>query len=570
MVVVVGAVVGGLAVSSSGSAASPTNRVRWKGSNWFLVGANLPWNDRDCDFGCRGQGGVLDNKLQLDRDVKILSRKGIRVVRWYLFADDAWQIKRNGSNVPTGLATRKLYADLDAAVDIAERHDVYLQFVLFADLAKVPSTWVTDPTQRDDLGNVLGPMFHRYKSNRHVMSWEVADEPEHVVDGGTFALADVQQFVRRIAGEVHQQSNAHATLGESGIDRVALWNGLNLDYHSPHWWSANTSGPSCATCHAASSLGADGPVVIGATDMSQSAATATIAALRSRSYAGVLAWSRYKKQHPSLGSETPSVPFDSIWRFTYANSFAGPRSKLLNPCLGPSAGKYRCPNLQMSKPSNVFLGHKHGKTVLFSRNSLNSVGDGPASIHGKRNGHFTMRAEQVLYRKHGRPIHLATGAKLFFKAVPGQYRYWKWNGAATMELWQLDGEGNPTRLMRRGPKTIYCLRDLERTHGYLKGSPGGRVFPGCSQNLHQQEVTLGTSVGWSDIYPSTYNENWIDVTGLRGCYAYVHVVDPTDAIFEKSEDDNRSQVVVRLPFTGSNAGCPRATRIPTAVDASAY
>ena len=37
-------------------------------------------------------------------------------------------------------------------------------------------------------------------------------------------------------------------------------------------------------------------------------------------------------------------------------------------------------------------------------------------------------------------------------------------------------------------------------------------------------MTLGTSVGWADVYPSTYPDNWIDVTGLRGCFAVVHRV----------------------------------------------
>jgi subtilase family serine protease len=82
------------------------------------------------------------------------------------------------------------------------------------------------------------------------------------------------------------------------------------------------------------------------------------------------------------------------------------------------------------------------------------------------------------------------------------------------------------------------------------------VFPGCSQDPTKKAVTLGTSVGWSDVYPATYHENWIDVTGLRGCFAFVHRADPANGIFELNETNNDSQRIVRLPFGRRHARCP--------------
>jgi len=58
---------------------------------------------------------------------------------------------------------------------------------------------------------------------------------------------------------------------------------------------------------------------------------------------------------------------------------------------------------------------------------------------------------------------------------------------------------------------------------------------------------MGTSVGWSDIYPADYDRQWVDVTGLRGCYAFVMRVDPENHIYESREDNNRSVRIVRLP-----------------------
>ena len=71
--------------------------------------------------------------------------------------------------------------------------------------------------------------------------------------------------------------------------------------------------------------------------------------------------------------------------------------------------------------------------------------------------------------------------------------------------------------------------------------------PGTPASARRTRVTLGTSVGWSDIYPATYHQNWIDVTGLRGCYAFFHVADPKNHIREYNEKNNRGRVYVRLP-----------------------
>ena len=69
-------------------------------------------------------------------------------------------------------------------------------------------------------------------------------------------------------------------------------------------------------------------------------------------------------------------------------------------------------------------------------------------------------------------------------------------------------------------------------------------------------MRLGTSVGWSDVYPPGYPEQFIDVTGLRGCFAYVHTADPRNGIYESRERNNSSTVVVRLPFRGGRQRCP--------------
>ena len=61
-------------------------------------------------------------------------------------------------------------------------------------------------------------------------------------------------------------------------------------------------------------------------------------------------------------------------------------------------------------------------------------------------------------------------------------------------------------------------------------------------------------MGWSDIYPSDYDKQWINVAGLRGCFAFVMTVDPRNLLYESNESDNSSRRLVHLPFRG-DFGC---------------
>jgi hypothetical protein len=226
------------------------------------------------------------------------------------------------------------------------------------------------------------------------------------------------------------------------------------------------------------------------------------------------------------------------------------------PCQNPRL-QLLCPDLTMSPPSDIWADTSTipGRVLLRAQSSLNNVGLGPAQLDGVRAGRLAMHAHQVVQRRHGHPVTFATHARLFFYPVPGQGRYWKFEDAARFELWTLDRSGRLGRRVRVGPKHFYCLRDLVHTFPG-PNSPAGPVYPGCNQDGTIGSDTLGTSVGWSDVYPSNYDDQWIDVTGLRGCFAYRMIADPGHHIMETNETNNAGQVIVRLPW-GSRARCPR-------------
>ena len=167
---------------------------------------------------------------------------------------------------------------------------------------------------------------------------------------------------------------------------------------------------------------------------------------------------------------------------------------------------------------------------------------------------------------------MRTGARLRLKLAHLGLRWWKFYNAARFELWRVDAQGKRTEKVRTGPKVSYCLRDLTHTRPTLPPrSPYLPHYPACSTNVTLRQDTLGTSVGWADIYPPSYPEQWIDVTGLRGCFAYVHIADPENGVYESNEDNNEAQVIVRLPFRprrpapGLPRARPRARARPAAV-----
>jgi hypothetical protein len=226
-----------------------------------------------------------------------------------------------------------------------------------------------------------------------------------------------------------------------------------------------------------------------------------------------------------------------------------------NPCEGPDARRLLCPNLRIAPPSEIYAQKVGGQVLLRATSDVRSRGLGPMELHGHRDGWHSMRVNQRIYEAGGGHITLATEAKLHFTSV-GTYfggSYWKVHQLANFELRRVGPDGKVGTVVRTSPKLNYCLRDLYRTRAGRR-SPPGRVYPGCNQDPYRDHVRLGTSVGWSDIYPAAYHQQWIDVAGLRGCFAYRMIVDPQEHLFESNESDNMAQRLVHLPYSGK-PGC---------------
>jgi hypothetical protein len=196
-----------------------------------------------------------------------------------------------------------------------------------------------------------------------------------------------------------------------------------------------------------------------------------------------------------------------------------------------------------------------GRVRLHATSDVRSRGLGPMELHGRRDGRRSMKVNQRIYRRGGGQIDVRTDASLHFTDVGAYFggSYWKVHQLARFELRRAPSGAAFGPVLRTSPKLNYCLRDLERTRPGAR-SPSTRHYPGCNQNPYRKRITLGTSVGWSDIYPADYDKQWIDVSGLRGCFVFSMTVDPNSLLYESNENDNTSRRLVRLPFSG-RPGC---------------
>jgi hypothetical protein len=234
--------------------------------------------------------------------------------------------------------------------------------------------------------------------------------------------------------------------------------------------------------------------------------------------------------------------------------------QVASPCQDPVQA-LRCPDLVMAAPSHLRLDRraKPGRALLRMQNGIVNVGTGPAELFARRSGPRQMIARQVISDLAGGRRRFVTGAEVYYTSVPSRGGdYWKFDQAARFELWFLAPDGTRAGVARVGPKLRYCLRDLARVRFPvpLPGTPAHRVYGACNQSARKQEVTLGTSVGWADVYPASYPGNFIDVTGLRGCFVVLHHADPENHILEVDETNNVSARVVRLPYKPGPQGCP--------------
>jgi len=279
-----------------------------------MLGVNYPWLHYGHDFGdtAWGHDGVSApaSTTQVEEDFAYLKSQGVRVVRWFLFADCRAAPEFDAEGNATGF-DEHFYPDFDAALAAAEKHSLSLMPVLLdfhlADEAKDSSgvqlggraTMISDPTKRRAfLDNALKLLLQRYGNSKSIIAWDVMNEPEGAMDieGGRWVKEAVapeamKLFVRETVQCIHEYSSQKATVGSASRGMLSHWIGSGLDFYQFHYYDKMaTEYPLDYQC---ANLNLDKPCIVGEfpTKNAKQTITEYLDTILQNGYAGALPWS---------------------------------------------------------------------------------------------------------------------------------------------------------------------------------------------------------------------------------------------------------------------------------------
>lgn len=301
-------------------------RVQWRDDDGFLLGANLPWHDFGCDFGC-GEGARGGTGVSADAAHAVVaealergSAGGMDVVRWWVFPGEPWQITSGSDGLPNGI-TPTFYDDFDAALALGDFFDISYVFTLFSGPVDIPDRWLTTEPGRQRLADTLGELFARYADHPRIMTWQLVNEPEWQMWNSIVEIEDVQDLATKVNTAIHENSNALASIGSAHLGGIDFWSETGVDYYTAHWYDPMARGIECAICSSysaiADTLDIDRPIVIGEYYAGEGIDVAErVESLYLKGFAGAFAWSLL----PDQTTDQFAIDLDAIAAFAEARS----------------------------------------------------------------------------------------------------------------------------------------------------------------------------------------------------------------------------------------------------------
>jgi hypothetical protein len=251
----------------------------------YIHGCNYPWSTDGStvfyglDFGANVWGshlGVSTRRHAIARDFEQMAALGFVAARWFVFCDGRAGIVYDERGVPVG-PDAHLFADVDAALEIAGTYGIAVDFVLFDHrwMFRGVRETIADPVTGDLLEGqlregrarimltrdgrdalierVVTPLVRRYSPSGarpdlapHVLAYEFMNEPDFVIDEWEpdlsrhvmrpLPFAILAELVSRVSEVVHRYSSAFTTLGGARLRNLWAWDddALGLDVLQVH------------------------------------------------------------------------------------------------------------------------------------------------------------------------------------------------------------------------------------------------------------------------------------------------------------------------------------------------
>ena len=289
-------------------------------------------------------------------------------------------------------------------------------------------------------------------------------------------------------------------------------------------------------------------------------------------------------QDASLESSPAWSPLgDSIW-FVSDRADGGPlwsipaRGGVAGSLGGPAAvARFRLrprvstelpPDLDQKPPADLSVltvdrgGRPH--QLLGFKSATDNLGLGPLSIVAGRPSRVfpTMRASQRI-RLAGGGARRYPGVGFLRYTFSPSHTHWHLMDFQRYEL----RRARDHSLVLRDHKSGFCLTD-RWTHrvAVLPGSPRRPRFTDyCARsNPHAIHVSQGTSVGYSDVYPSHFHGQNLDVTRVpAGVYELVHRANPRLLLRELRYENDAASLRIRISWPRGRARPPAIRTLAT-------
>lgn len=247
------------------------NEFRVNNQKLWINGTNTPWDNWN-DFGGNFDQNFWSSEFQRLENEKVNSTRV-----WLACSSEAPGVIIDSNGNISGI-TDDFWSDLDAIVDLAEKHKVYLmvsplahfQFDIFS---TYEGALVNDDRYikmiKDNakvqkfIDNYLAPMVQRYKNRPYFMAIDIINEGEYLYDDtsgryGTISRDQVLSFIAKCAKYVRSNSDILFTLGTGTgpkyqsepispnhnyfkndfSDEVlgGYVSGAKLDFYNHHWY----------------------------------------------------------------------------------------------------------------------------------------------------------------------------------------------------------------------------------------------------------------------------------------------------------------------------------------------
>jgi WD40-like Beta Propeller Repeat/Lysyl oxidase len=290
---------------------------------------------------------------------------------------------------------------------------------------------------------------------------------------------------------------------------------------------------------------------------------------------------------PAFSSNGKHVLFTSnrtgvelLWHSPAAGPTAGPTVALFPTTRNATSAAARpeprvvqlLPDFQQRPPADLSISTvRRGNRphfLLGFDSATDNIGLGPVVITARRSSPRVpfMRAAQVVrLAKGGRRQTFPRVGVLRYVYSP-THSHWHVMGFQRYELRRASDHA----LLLRDRKSGFCLADhYAHAPGSFLNEPRGPVYRGyCEQGRPQaMSVHQGTSVGYTDRYPSHFHGQNLDLTGVAaGTYVLIHRANRRFLFRELRYENNASSLRIRIGWPNGRRSAPSLRVLKTCPD----